>query len=296
MPIDRAATLRNAEKLIRQGKLPDAITEYVRLIEDQPNDWNLQNSLGDLYSRAGQFDKAIAQYGQIADHLNDEGAGAKAAAVYKKILKLRPDHEHTLVQVSEILGNQGRYADARSHLNALIELRKTKGDTRGALQAKIRLGSLDPEDYESRLSAASARIEMGDKAGALGDLKQIASELADKGREPEAIEVLREAGKLNPEDDEIREKLFDVYFAARDFAGARECATTVEQFRMVAAALDADGRPTTRSTRCARRPRPTLAIRRWRPRSRARTSRRAISRPPGSTSPRRTPATIPSCC
>lgn len=242
MPIDRAATLRNAEKLIRQGKLPDAITEYVRLIEDQPGDWNLQNSLGDLYSRAGQLDKAIAQYGQVADHLNEEGAGAKAAALYKKILKLKPDHEHTLVQVSEILGNQGRYADARSHLNTLIELRKAKGDTRGALQARVRLGSLDPEDYEGRLTAASARIEMGDKAGALEDLKQIAGELSDKGRQSEAIEVLREAAKLNPEDDDIRDKLFDVYFSARDFARARECATTVEQFRMVAAALESEGR------------------------------------------------------
>ena len=27
MPIDRAATLRNAEKLIRQGKVPDAAVE-----------------------------------------------------------------------------------------------------------------------------------------------------------------------------------------------------------------------------------------------------------------------------
>ncbi|HMB78714.1 MAG TPA: tetratricopeptide repeat protein, partial [Vicinamibacterales bacterium] len=160
MPIDRAGTLRNAEKLIRQGKLPDAIAEYVRLVDDQPGDWNLANSLGDLYARAGQVDKAIAQFGQIADSLNDEGAGAKAAAVYKKILKLKPDHEHTLVQVSEILGSQGRYADARFHLNTLIELRKAKGDTRGALQAKIRLGSLDPEDYEGRLTAARARIEM----------------------------------------------------------------------------------------------------------------------------------------
>lgn len=243
MPIDRAATLRNAEKLIRQGKLPDAIAEYVRLVEDQPGDWNLANSLGDLYARAGQVDKAIAQYGQIADSLNEEGAGAKAAAVYKKILKLKPDHEHTLVQVSEILGGQGRYADARFHLNTLIELRKSKGDTRGALQAKIRLGSLDPEDYEGRLTAASARIEMGDKGGALSDLKEIAGELADKGRQPEAIEVLREAAKLNPEDEEIREKLLDVYFAAGDFARARECATTVEQFRMLAAALEAGGKP-----------------------------------------------------
>jgi tetratricopeptide (TPR) repeat protein len=242
VPIDRAATLRNAEKLIRQGKLPDAIAEYVRLIEDQPGDWNLQNSLGDLYSRAGQLDKAIAQYGQVADHLNEEGAGAKAAALYKKILKLKPDHEHTLVQVSEILGNQGRYADARSHLNTLIELRKTKGDTRGALQAKVRLGSLDPEDYEGRLTAASARIEMGDKAGALEDLKQIAGELSEKGRQSEAIEVLREAAKLNPEDDDIRDKLFDVYVSAGDFARARECATSVEQFRMIAATLESEGK------------------------------------------------------
>ena len=243
MPIDRAATLRNAEKLIRQGKLPDAIAEYVRLVEDQPGDWNLQNSLGDLYARAGQLDKAIAQYGQIADSLSDEGAGAKAAAVYKKILKLKPDHEHTLVQVSEILRSQGRYADARSHLNTLIDLRKAKGDTRGALQAKVRLGSLDPEDYESRLTAAGARVEMGDKGGALSDLKEIAGELAEKGRQPEAIEVLREAAKLNPDDEELRERLLDVYFSSGDYAHARECATTVEQFRMLAAALEADGKP-----------------------------------------------------
>jgi len=103
VPIDRAATLRNAEKLIRQGKLPDAIAEYVRLVEDQPGDWNLANSLGDLYARAGQVDKAIAQYGQIADSLNEEGVGAKAAAVYKKILKLKPDHEHTLAEIAHRL-------------------------------------------------------------------------------------------------------------------------------------------------------------------------------------------------
>ena len=242
MPIDRAATLRNAEKLIRQGKLPDAIAEYVRLVEDQPGDWNLANSLGDLYARAGQVDRAVAQFGQIADSLNEEGAGAKAAAVYKKILKLKPDHEHTLVQLSEILGGQQRYADARFHLNTLIELRKSKGDVRGALQAKVRLGSLDPEDYEGRLTAASARIEMGDKGGALSDLKEIAGELADKGRQPEAIEVLHEAAKLNPDDEEIREKMMDVYFGAADYAHAREFATSIEQFRMIAAALDGEGK------------------------------------------------------
>jgi tetratricopeptide (TPR) repeat protein len=241
VPIDRAVTLRNAEKLIRQGKLDAAITEFMRIVEDQPQDWNAKNTLGDLYTRAGQIEKAIDQFMEIADNLNEEGAVAKAGAVYKKILKLKPDHERGLWQVSDILGSQGLYADARAHLNTLIELRRTKGDTRGALQAKIRLGSLDPEDYEGRMTAASARIEMGDVGGAMSDLKEIAGQLSDKGRQPEAIDVLREAAKLNAEDEEVREKLLEVYFASGDYARAREYATTLEQFRMVATALDEKG-------------------------------------------------------
>jgi tetratricopeptide (TPR) repeat protein len=241
LPIDRAVTLRNAEKLIRQGKLEAAIAEFVRIVEDQPNDWNAKNTLGDLYARAGQVDKAIDQFMEIADNLNEEGAVAKAGAIYKKILKLKPDHERGLWQVSDILGNQGLYADARAHLNTLIELRRAKGDTRGALQAKVRLGSLDPEDYEGRMAAASARIEMGDVAGAMHDLKEMAGELAEKGRQTEAVDVLREAAKLNAEDEEIREKLFDVYLAAADHLHAREYATTIEQFRIIATELETAG-------------------------------------------------------
>ena len=242
MSIDRAQTLRNAEKLIRQGKIDAGIAEDVRLVEDSPHDWNAKNVLGDLYARAGQTDKAIAQFVEVADNLGEQGQAPKAAALYKKILKLAPDHEHALLQVSETLAGQRLYADARAHLNTLIQLRLGRGDTRGALQAKVRLGSLDPEDYEGRRTAASARIEMGDVGGALGDLKQIAGELAEKERWPDAIEVLREAAKLHADDDEIREKLLDVYSASGDYASARECATTVEQFRLIAAALDGAGK------------------------------------------------------
>jgi tetratricopeptide (TPR) repeat protein len=241
--IDRALTLRNAEKLIRQGKLDAGITEYLRIVEDSPGDWNAKNTLGDLYARAGQMEKAIDTFLEITDHLSEEGSSAKAGAVFKKILKLKPDHERALMQIAEILGNQKLYADARAHLNTLIELRKSKGDTRGALHAKVRLGALDPEDYEARLEGANARIEMGDKAGAMGDLKEIAGELADKGHQQQAIEVLREAAKLNPDDEELRERLFDVYFALGDLGQARDQATTIEQFRMVAAAFEGQEKP-----------------------------------------------------
>ena len=93
MPFDREGTLRKAEKLFRQGRLDLAIVEYRAVIDDQPSDWNTANTLGDLYFRTGQVDRAIAEYTRIAEHLATEGFLPKAVALYKKILKIKPDEE-----------------------------------------------------------------------------------------------------------------------------------------------------------------------------------------------------------
>jgi tetratricopeptide (TPR) repeat protein len=239
--IDRAATLKNAEKLLRQGKVEPAIAEYLRLVEDQPRDLNVANTLGDLYVRAGQIDKAVEQFTRIADSVNEEGFLPKASAIYKKILKLKPDHEHALLQAAEIAGSLGLYADARTYFAQIIERRRGRGDTRGAAQARIRLGSLDPSDFNSRMAAASARVEINDVPGAVRDLKEIAAELVEKGRAADAIEALREAAVLTPDDDDIRQRLLEIYVAGGDFARARECASTPEQLKGLAAALEAGG-------------------------------------------------------
>lgn len=241
MAIDRAATLKNAEKLLRQGKLEPAIAEYLRLVDEQPRDWNLANTIGDLYVRAGQVDRAVEQYTRIADSLSEEGFLPKASAIYKKILKLKPEHEHALLQAAEIAGSLGLLADARSYLTQIIDRRQSRGDKRGVAQARIRLGSLDPADFDGRMLAASARVEIGDVAGATRDLKEIAVELLEKGRPADAIEVLREAAVLTPDDDEIRQRLLDGYVASGDFARARECASTAEQLKGLAASLEAGG-------------------------------------------------------
>ena len=70
--------LKKAEKLLRQGKLDGAIEEYVRLVEDQPEDWSSINTLGDLYLRAGDVDRAVAQFTRIADHLLADGMLAES--------------------------------------------------------------------------------------------------------------------------------------------------------------------------------------------------------------------------
>ena len=114
MASERDEALKKAEKLLRQGKLDLAIAEYARMVEDQPRDWNTRNALGDLYIRAAQPDKACAQYMQIADHLMHEGFFPRAAAIYKKILKIKPDDEAVQLNLGEISAKQGLLADAKA--------------------------------------------------------------------------------------------------------------------------------------------------------------------------------------
>ena len=234
---DRNGTLRNAEKLLRQGKVEAAIAEYLRVLADQPTDWSTANTLGDLYARAGQVDKAIERFIEIADTLSEEGQRVKAAAVYKKILKLKPDHEHALMQAADLVAAQGLFADARGYLNTVIEKRRAAGDQRGAAQARIILGGIDPADFPARIEGAKARLDINDVAGAVRDMCAIASELSEAARYPEAIDVLKQAAALQPDDETVRGQLFEIHASADDFEHASECATTAAQFKQLAESL-----------------------------------------------------------
>jgi len=235
---DRNGTIRNAEKLLRQGKIDAAIAEYLRVVDDQPTDWNTANILGDLYTRAGQVEKALEQFLKVADSLREEGQLVKAAALYKKILKLQPDNERALLQAAELVANQGLYADARAYLNTVLEKRRAAGDVRGAAMARVRLGSLDPNDYAARVEGARARLDMNDTNGAVNELTAIAEELSEKARYDEAIQALQLAATTDPENDTVRTQLFDAYVSSEDFASAAGCATSSAQFVSVADSLE----------------------------------------------------------
>lgn len=241
MAFDRAATLRHAEKLLRQGKLDAAIAAYTNVIEQQPTDWNTANALGDLYVRVGQPDRAAEQFTRSADRLTAEGFLAKAAALYKKILKLKPDDEHTLLQAGELAARQGLFVDARAYLAAAAERRSAQGDNRGATDIRIRIDTLDPNDYERRMTAAGLRAERGDTVGAVRDLQDIAKDLGKKRRPADAVAALEQAARLAPHEDHVRGQLVNMAVAAGDFPRARGHATTVEELKALADTLDLYG-------------------------------------------------------
>ncbi|HQZ39434.1 MAG TPA: tetratricopeptide repeat protein [Vicinamibacterales bacterium] len=218
---DREGALKSAEIALRQGRIDAAIAEYVRIVEAQPRDWNSANALGDLYVRAGQIDKGIGHYVRIADHLETEGFYPKAGALYKKILKIKPGDESALLQLGEIASRQGLLADAKQYFNQLVERRKARGDQRGAAELSIRVGTLDPDDLESRLFAARAASEMGDLTTALHELREVAVRLEATGRTDEYIDVLVDVAALDPSDTGTAAKLAVTFVGRGDIARAR---------------------------------------------------------------------------
>ena len=221
----RRERLRKAEKLLRQGRLEPAIAEYVALIEEEPTDWATTNALGDLYVRAKRVDQAVGQYTRIADHFWKEGFFPKAAALYKKILKVKPTDEPSLMRVGDISAQQGKLVDAKAAFTAIIALRRKRGDANAANEVVVRLGALDPQDLGARRSAAQAQVELGRVPEAIEAMGQLAADLSAEGKTADAVGVLKAVVELDPVNVASRARLARIYLATGNLGAAREYLT-----------------------------------------------------------------------
>jgi tetratricopeptide (TPR) repeat protein len=241
-PFDRDAALKTAEKALKLGKVDAAIAEYVKIVESQPRDWNSANALGDLYVRAKKIDKGLEQYTRIADHLAEEGFYPKALALFKKILKLKPDDEYALLQSGDLAAKQGTLADAKQFFLQVAEKRKSRGDRKGAAEVAIRLGTLDPDDLDARLRAGQLAAEMGDVATAMREFRDVAARLEKQDRHADALVPLQLAYDLDKSDASIRARLFAAHISSPTPERARDFARGADELKQVAAALEKAGR------------------------------------------------------
>jgi tetratricopeptide (TPR) repeat protein len=238
---DRDGALKRAEKALRLGKVDAAIDEYQALVVAQPRDWNSANALGDLFVRAGQLDKGVEQYTRIADHLADEGFYPKAAALFKKILKVKATDEYALIRSGDVAAKQGLLADAKAAYQTVADRRRKVGNIRGAAEMAVRLGMVDPEDYGARFTAAKAARDLGDTDTATREFRAVAEWFTKEGRVDVARSAYRDLLELDPTDDEARAQVLAADIASGEFARALAWAASPAELRQLAGALDAAG-------------------------------------------------------
>jgi tetratricopeptide (TPR) repeat protein len=185
--VDRDASLKAADKFLRQGQLDAAIKEYVRLVRAQPREWNAINALGDLYVQAGDAERAVSQFTRVADHLYTEGFFAKAAAVYKKSLRAKADDEHTLLRLADISIQQRVAADTKLYLRQLADARRERGNQEGAAEALARLAAFDDTDADALLARADQQLAAGDSANGRATLTRLVAIAPD--RYPSVVQI-----------------------------------------------------------------------------------------------------------
>jgi tetratricopeptide (TPR) repeat protein len=239
-PFDRETALKNAEKAIKLGKVDAAIAEYVKVVEAQPRDWNTANALGDLYVRANKISRGVEQYTRIADHLAEEGFYPKAAALFKKILKIKPDDEHAMFQSGELAAKTGKLHEAKQFFEQVMQRRQKKGDKRGVTEIAIRLGTVDPDDLQARMKAAKLAVDSGDTTTALKEYKDVAARLEKVEKFDQALVPLKAAFDLDNADDKLRTRLFNAYLGS-DPTAARALARGPADLKQVADALEKSG-------------------------------------------------------
>lgn len=240
-PFDRDGALKRAEKALRLGKVDAAIDEYQALVLAQPRDWNSANALGDLFVRAGQLDKGVEQYTRIADHLADEGFYPKAAALFKKIIKVKANDEYALIRSGDVAAKLGLLADAKAAYQAVGERRRKIGNIRGAAEMAVRLGMVDPDDYEARFTAARAARDLGDTDTATREFRAVAAWFTGEGRVEDARTAYRDLLELDPTDDDARAHVLAADIASGEFARALAWASSPAELRQLAGALEMAG-------------------------------------------------------
>src|ERR1700733_14898464 len=230
---NKQKVLSAAEKYIQQGKMQNAIAEYEKILKADPKDLTVTNTVGDLYSRLGEVDKATECFKSVGDAYANQGFTVKAIAMYKKISKLKPSLESVL-KLAELYTQQGLFNDARAQYLQVAEEFLKSGELENAVRIFQKILEMDPENTAMRIRLAEVYVRLGKKTDAWQIFSSAAETLRAKGSLPAAEEVLQRMLTLDPGNG------YALLMQARNLLEAGDAEAAIESFQKVS---DLDSNP-----------------------------------------------------
>ncbi len=218
---NKQKVLSAAEKFVQQGKLPNAIAEYEKVLKADPKDLTVSNTVGDLYARLGENDKAVECFKSVGDAYATQGFTVKAIAMYKKLSKIRPSLESVL-RLAELYTQQGLFNDARAQYLQVAEEFLKAGELEQAVRIFQKTLEMDPENVPMRTRLAEVYVRLGKKTEAWQIFAAAAESLRNKGQTEAAENVLQRMLTLDPGNSQALLMRGKTAIDAGDAAGAIE--------------------------------------------------------------------------
>ena len=198
MAINRDKIRQTAQKFVHKKKYARAITEYQKLVKDDPTDARTLLKIGDLQARTRAYQDAIATYDQVGEYYFSRGFALKAVAVYKQIRalirqqvpQLATKYRHIGPKLAEIYTQLNLTSDALAAYDEVAGHLQSEGRDSEAIEVFRKMVALDESNPlpHLRLAEACCRIQALDDA--VGSFWHAGHLLLGLGRRDDALKVI----------------------------------------------------------------------------------------------------------
>jgi len=197
MAYNKSKYVEAAQKLLNQGKVPQAIAEYQLILKYEPKDQVTLMTIGELYIRQGETFQAIEYFERLAQIFVGDGFLTKAIAVYKRIAKLAPEEIKPLERLADLYVQQGVMSEARPLFLQLAEIHLKHNRQTEAVALLKKLLLAEPDNLRIQIRLADLYQVMGKPHEAVETYVSAAQRALARGDHAESDKQSDKALKLD---------------------------------------------------------------------------------------------------
>ncbi len=197
MAYTKSKFVESAQKLLNQGKVPQAIAEYQQILKYEPRDQVTLMTIGELYIRQGETFQAIDYFERLAQIFVGDGFLTKAIAVYKRIAKLAPEEIRPLEKLADLYVQQGVMSEARPLFLQLAEIHLKNNRQPEAVGLLKKLLLAEPDNLRIQVRLADLYQAMGQSREAVDAYVSAAQRALARGDQAESEKLADKALKID---------------------------------------------------------------------------------------------------
>jgi len=192
---DVARRIEKAEKLLQKGKTPDALAEYLQILEIDPHNDNVRQIAADLCLSVNRGPQAVRLLGELFERQVAASDATRASLTYKKLARYANPTWEQKVRFGHLLERSNKKLAVGTYENALEDLQR-QGKKEESLLVLRRIVSLEPTP-QHHLRVAELAADLGEHVMASDAFLELASQTEASGGHAE--QYFERAYSENPE-------------------------------------------------------------------------------------------------
>jgi tetratricopeptide (TPR) repeat protein/GGDEF domain-containing protein len=194
-----ARRIEKAEKLLQKGKTPDALTEYLQILEADPQNDNVRQIAADLCLSVNKGPMAVRLLGELFERQVIAADSTRASLTYKKLARYANPTWEQKVRFGQLLERSNKKLAVGTYENALEDLQKQTRKEEALLVLR-RIVAIEPSQ-QNHLRVAELSADLGEHVTASQAFLQLAELTEGSGRD--AAQYFERAYTENPNDSKV---------------------------------------------------------------------------------------------